>query len=144
MSAPPNSTLPAKPGLDSELLLANGFTVEGRWIVGGFGSLQLDPSPSRGPGVYAFAVNGAVKYVGVATVCMVQRLNFYGRPGKSQSTNIRIKQLLLTELSSQAELDILVARPEKGLWRSLPVDMCAGLEVGLVKAFFLPWNIKGI
>lgn len=131
---------PACPILTSERLLAHGFLLEGSWMLAGFGVLLLDGRVERGPGVYAFAIDGIVHYVGVATRCVANRLGFYRRPGTSQRTNIRLNALMIEVLASTDRIDVLVARPEAATWDGLPVNMCAGLELGLIHDFQLAWN----
>lgn len=95
-------------------------------------------------GVYAFAVGGVVQYVGVATMGLAKRTYFYARPGVTQRTSLRINELLLDQTASGAVVDVYVATPENLAWRGLPVHGAAGLELGLIKAFNLPWNKRSV
>jgi hypothetical protein len=137
---PPNKTPPKRPILTSEYLLAHGFRREGAWSLAGYGVLMMDRTLDRGPGVYAFALDGVVLYVGVATRCIANRLGFYRRPATSQRTNVRLNALLLETLAKAEAIDVLVARPEPGSWNGLPINTCAGLELGIIHAFQLSWN----
>ncbi len=139
-ATPQGKTPPARAILTCTHLLAHGFKQEGAWSLAGLGILALDRTLGRGPGVYAFALNGVVLYVGVATRCIANRLGFYRRPATSQRTNVRLNALLLDALAKVDRIDVLVARPEPGSWNGLPVNTCAGLELGIIHAFQLPWN----
>lgn len=90
-----NKIPPKRPILTSEMLLSCGFRCEGRWSLAGFGVRTLDRALDRGPGVYAFARDGTVLYVRVATRCITIRLGYYRRPATSQRTNVRVNALLL-------------------------------------------------
>lgn len=139
-AAAENKIPSGRPILTSEALVSHGFRREGCWSLEGISVLTLDGTLDRGPGVYAFALDGVVLYVGVATRCIANRLSFYRRPATSQRTNVRLNALLLQALASVDTIDVLVARPEPGNWNGLPVNTCAGLELGIINAFQLPWN----
>jgi len=91
-------------------------------------------------GVYAFAKNNTALYVGVATIGLAKRIYFYGKPGPKQITNLRLNEMLKAELLSGSEIEIYVARPPDFDWNGLPIHGAAGLELGLIKKFDLPWN----
>lgn len=133
----------ARPELLTSQLLAHGFALEAQWSLGGFGLLLLDPRPVRGPGVYAFALGGVAQYVGVASRCLANRLDFYRNPPQGQRTNVRLKALLLGALEERETIDILVARPGMGDWNGFPVHLSAGLELGLIRTYHLAWNKQG-
>jgi hypothetical protein len=40
-------------------------------------------------------------------------------------------------------VEIYTAQPPDLMWNGLPVSGAAGLEVGLIKSFYLSWNIRG-
>lgn len=96
----------------------------------------------KGTGVYAFAKDGRVMYVGVATMGLAKRLYFYAKPGISQRTSLRLNETMRTELASVPHIDILIANPEDMEWNGLPVHGAAGLELGIIKKFALPWNMR--
>lgn len=81
-------------------------------------------------------------YVGVAKMGLARRLYFYAKPGISQTTSIRIKALI-RELLAENVVEILVAEPSDFDWNGLPVSGVAGLEIGIIQAFSLPWNKQG-
>ncbi len=142
MTAADGQRGPAKPKspLSVEELVHGGFEISGRWTMSDAGELNIDrPLPSA-VGVYAFAKGGIVLYVGVATMGLRKRLYFYRKPGVTQRTSRRINGILKDELKAVPSIDILVAMPPDSEWNGLPVHGCAGLELGLIKKYSLPWN----
>lgn len=131
-----------KPPLSVAILLEAEFTRSAIWVRDDAGCLILNASLNRTPGVYAFGVDGRIMYVGLASMGLAKRIYFYGNPGVSQRTNIRIKALILNELSEGRTVEIWTACPPTSSWNGLPIDGCAGLELGLIRTFDLPWNIR--
>jgi hypothetical protein len=97
----------------------------------------LDRPLPKCVGVYAFAKDGIVLYVGVATMGLAKRLYFYGKPGVSQR-----KGIIKNELLTVPAIDIYIAVPSDLEWNGLPVHGSAGLELGLIKKYALPWNMR--
>jgi hypothetical protein len=93
-------------------------------------------------GVYAFAKGEHVLYVGVATMGLAKRLYFYAKPGITQRTSQRLNEIIKTELQTVSHIDIYTARPPDFEWNGLPVHGSAGLELGLIKKYDLPWNVR--
>jgi hypothetical protein len=91
--------------------------------------------------VYAFARGEGVQYVGVATMGLAKRIYFYGRPGVTQRTSLRVNALIREALVTGSSIDIYIALPPDLEWNGLPVHGSAGLELGLIKKFRLPWNM---
>lgn len=108
------------------------------------GALVLDQPLPKNRGVYAFVKNGVALYVGLATMGLAKRLYFYGKPGVTQRTSQRVNELLKVELLSAPYIDIYTATPSNLEWNGLPVSGDAGLELGLIETFSLPWNIRGV
>jgi hypothetical protein len=106
------------------------------------GDLALDRPLPKAVGVYAFAKTGTVVYVGVATMGLAKRLYFYGKPGVTQRTSQRINGILKSELLTVPFIEIYTAVPADFEWNGLPVHGSAGLELGLIKKFALPWNMR--
>ncbi|MGH2616606.1 MAG: GIY-YIG nuclease family protein [Thermomicrobiales bacterium] len=131
-----------KPALSVPTLTGAGFELSGRWILSDSGNLELDRPLANAVGVYAFAEDEIVVYVGVATMGLAKRLYFYGKPGRDQRTNIRINGLLRSELLTVPFIDIYTATPADLEWNGLPVHGSAGLELGLIKKYALPWNSR--
>lgn len=101
------------------------------------------PALPKQAGVYAFAQDGIVQYVGVATRSLAQRLNGYARPGPTQTTNQRVNAMLLRLLGEGTEIDILCACPPDLEWNGFVISGPVGLEAGLILRHHLPWNIRG-
>lgn len=131
-----------KPPLFVDELVAGGFAFAGRWILTDAGEIALDRPVVNAIGVYAFAVDGVVVYVGVATMGIGKRLYFYAKPGVAQPTNRRLNHLIKTELGTRPFLDVYTAVPGDLEWNGLPVHGSAGLELGLIRKYALPWNMR--
>jgi hypothetical protein len=136
---PPISKLP----LAVQELERGGFEFSGRWVLGADNSLMSDRSLPKAVGVYAFAREGVVLYVGVATMGLSKRLYFYGKPGSTQRTSQRIHAELREALKVVPYIDIYTACPPDLEWNGLPIHGSAGLELGLIKKYSLPWNVRG-
>lgn len=133
---------PSKPQLRVDTLVAGGFSLAGRWTMSDDNLLVLDrPMPAE-IGVYAFAKADVVHYVGVATMGLARRLYFYAKPGITQRTSQRLNKVMKEELQATPSIDIYVAIPPDLEWNGLPVHGSAGLELGLIKKFHLPWNMR--
>jgi hypothetical protein len=131
-----------KPPLLSQTLLNAGFHRASGWILDESGTLSLSDALPKEVGVYAFVKAGVVMYVGVATMGLAKRIYFYAKPGVSQRTSQRLNGIIRAELEFAAEIDVLVAHPSDMQWNGLPVHGAAGLELGLIKAYSLPWNLR--
>jgi hypothetical protein len=131
-----------KPPLSQSHLLQSGFENSARWVGDETDGIALEGDLPRSAGVYAFSIDGVIQYVGVATMGLAKRLYFYRRPAATQATSLRIKAILSQEVLVQP-VEILTAIPADLLWNDLPVNGAAGLELGLIQAFSLPWNKRG-
>lgn len=129
-----------KPALTTGRLLDAGFCLSAVWIDNGSGAPCLSAKVPKSAGVYAFAVDGVAVYVGLASMGLSKRIYFYQRPGSTQRTSLRLNAMLCDLLREQRIVEIYTAMPEDGEWNGLPVDRCAGLELGLIRRFDLPWN----
>ncbi|WP_258052130.1 GIY-YIG nuclease family protein [Mesorhizobium sp. INR15] len=133
---------PSKPPLLVSDLLAGGFEHVGSWILSAEQRLVIDRELPKSVGVYAFAKGDVVLYVGVATMGLAKRLYFYGRPGVSQRTSLRINAIIIDELAKHPKIDVYAAFPPDLEWNGLPVHGSAGLELGIIKKYDLPWNMR--
>lgn len=125
-----------------EALIAGGFSRAAQWVVQE-DELVLDGALPKLTGVYAMVQDGAALYVGVAANSVDHRFKFYVRPGSTQTTSKRVKVELLGQLGAGKVVEIFVACPPTLHWNGLPVNGAAGLEVGLISAYLLPWNKRG-
>ena len=123
----------AKPLLSVDKLVDGGFALSSRWVLTEKGDLTLERPVENAVGVYAFATEATVMYVGVATMGFARRLYFYGKPAPGQLTNQRLNQLIKTELTTRPFLDVYTAVPGDFEWNGRPVHGAAGLELGLIK-----------
>lgn len=131
-----------KPQLTADVLVAGGFTLAGRWVSSNAGDLVLEQPLPKVVGVYAFAKDGIVLYVGVATMGIARRLYFYSKPGVTQHTSQRLNGIIKNELLTAPAIDIYTAVPPDLKWNGLPIHGSAGLELGLIKMYALPWNMR--
>jgi hypothetical protein len=132
-----------KPRLTTSELLASGFQLSAKWILTDTGSLSLDRALPKAIGVYAFAKDGMVMYVGLATMGLAKRLYFYGKPGATQRTSQRLNKIIKSELLTAPFIEIYTAVPPNLEWNNLPIHGSAGLEMGLIKKYQLAWNMRG-
>ncbi|MDE2007319.1 MAG: hypothetical protein KGI51_12180 [Rhodospirillales bacterium] len=77
-----------------DVLLAGGFAFAANWHLSREGHLMADRALPNAIGVYAFAIAGTARYVGVATMGLAKRLYFYGHPGSSQPTSQRLNGMI--------------------------------------------------
>jgi hypothetical protein len=137
------SPQPSRRPLTAKQLEAAGFVHSATWVLDPAGVLQTDKTLPAERGVYAFSRAGAVQYVGVASMGLKKRLYFYAKPGSTQRTSQRLNEVIRRELAQGKRIKIYTATPSDMVWNGLPVNGSAGLEVGLIESFHLPWNIRG-
>jgi hypothetical protein len=124
-------------------LIEAGFHLCGHWELLPAGGIRFAGEIPKEAGVYAYALDGMIVYIGVATIGLKKRVYFYGKPGPSQPTNLRINDLISKALAKKREVELLVVVPGTTEWNGLPVDLASGLEHGLIKKYLPPWNKKG-
>jgi len=105
-----------------------------------FGYSAVGPAEA---GVYAFAVDGWIKYVGLTRNKLRIRLGHYIRGHKGQKTSAHIKGRILETLRAGSVVQVLVATPPAFEWNGLPVDGAPGLETGLIRLIKPEWNRQG-
>ena len=132
-----------KKTLTTDRLLRAGFALVGEWELSDSGELHHRIELPDLAGVYAFAIDGIVRYVGVAARSMRQRFKFYTKPGRTQRTSLRLNEKMRVLKSEGAMIQVLVAHPVDGTWNGLKISGPEGLEAGLIQDFDLPWNIRG-
>lgn len=137
LAAPAN-----RPHLTTETLVNAGFTHSATWSKSDTGSLVVEPRLPSAAGVYAFAKQSRILYVGVATMGLAKRIYFYGKPGVSQKTSLRINAAIIEEINGGGAIEVYTAIPPDFEWNGLPVSGVAGLELGLIRRYELPWNIR--
>ena len=132
----------AKPPLTISRLETGGFRRVGTWVAMQ-DLLVLDPALPKERGVYAFVKGDIALYVGLATKGVLRRFRSYCRPGKTQRTSQRLNAALIAAVTAGEVIDIYTAHPPDQTWNGMPMSGDAGLELGLIEAFHLPWNIRG-
>lgn len=134
---------PKRPPLRLDILVSAGFQRSGIWVLDTQGCPRIEGQLPVEKGVYAFASNETILYVGVAGMGLKKRLYYYGKPGPTQTTNIRLNALIRESLIDGETVNILTAMPPDFEWGGFVVNGRAGLEVGLIELFYLPWNVRG-
>jgi hypothetical protein len=124
-----------------------GFSPAGKWkLTDGTLSFEIEPRFAALRNVlYAFAVDGALVYIGKTTVALRDRLQRYKTPAKSAekggSTNIKNNRNILTQLTAGRSVDIHVLYKESVEEHGgFVVNFAAGLEDGLLASLTPPWN----
>lgn len=139
--AQPVPKVPAETAVD--VLVDAGFTLLGTWLATDAG-IGLSARAPRDPGVYAFVVDGIVKYVGLTKSGFHRRMYNYQRPGATQSTSIRINQTIADLIAAGTVVEVYIAVPPALEWNGLPIHAAAGLEAGLIDMIQPPWNKMGV
>lgn len=124
-------------------LLDAGFELVGDCQLGEGNAFSYSAKAPTEAGVYAFAVDGVIKYVGLTRFGLRTRLGHYVYGHSAQKTSARVKGLILNALSAGCRVEVLVARPSEFAWNGLPVDGPSGLETGLIRLIKPEWNQQG-
>lgn len=96
----------------------------------------------RTPGVYAYAVDGVVMYVGSAQRGLHGRLRHY-EISRRMRTSARVRTEILKCLVHGDSVEVyLLPEPPAISWNGIPVNLIAGLEEGLIQALKPAWNIR--
>jgi hypothetical protein len=91
--------------------------------------------------LYAFVCEEKVLYIGKTTKTLSKRLAGYCDPGKSQATNKKCHQGIRKLIKQGKTVRILVLPQTIPLkWGDYPINLAAGLEEALVRAFKPEWN----
>lgn len=126
-----------------DLLVDAGFSLLGTWVATDAGIALSTPAP-KDPGVYAFAVDDAVKYIGVTRMGFARRMYSYSKPGSTQRTSQRINEIIGEHARVGTMVEIYIAVPPALEWNGLPIHTAAGLEAGLIDMIQPPWNRMGV
>lgn len=126
-----------------ERLGQSGFREVGCWELDSPRDLTHRIDFPQQAGVYAFAIDGIVQYVGLASRSLRQRLGFYRKPGANQRTNVRLNEVIRGHIEKGTTVQILVGQPPDHVWNGLKISGAEGLEAGLIAEFDLPWNMRG-
>ncbi|UYQ71129.1 GIY-YIG nuclease family protein [Pelagibacterium flavum] len=126
------------------VLVEAGFIKLGDWISDEKGRIALSVPAPHDPGVYAFATEGFVRYIGLTRVGFAKRMQNYRAGHVRQRTSHRINAVILEHIGAGTEVEIYLAMPPTTTWNGLPVTTAAGLEAGLIELIQPPWNMMGV
>lgn len=126
-----------------DVLVDAGFELLGEWVAGEAG-IGLSTKAPKDPGVYAFVVDGLVKYVGLTKMGFHRRMYSYSKPGSTQRTSQRINEIIAGHVSAGTVVEVYIAVPPALEWNGLPIHTAAGLEAGLIDMIQPPWNKMGV
>ena len=91
--------------------------------------------------LYAFFCGDDVLYIGKTTKTLSKRFVGYCDPGNGRATNWKCHQKIRALLHADKSVRILVLPSHSHLsWGGFEINLAAGLEDALVKAFNPPWN----
>jgi hypothetical protein len=126
-----------------ERLVSCGFERSGSWILDDAhrARFHAEIEIPKQPGVYAYAVDGEICYIGSAQRGLHRRLRHYEKT-KTLRTAFRIRGLIANELGEERNVIALTIVSDPISWKGLPIDPIAGLEVGLIRAIQPKWNIR--
>ena len=149
-NGPPNHET-AKLGGNEKVnrLLDIGFVHAGHWALTDGKELKASLVPlalsatqhNKDNNLYAFVIDGTVKYVGKTTRGLPERMAGYQRPGPTQATNRKNNQRIRESLEAGLRVEIL-ALPDSGLLRygEFHINLAAGLEDNIIEALDPEWN----
>jgi hypothetical protein len=91
--------------------------------------------------LYAFCCGDDVLYIGKTTKTLSKRFVGYCDPGNGRATNWKCHQGIRRLLERGREVRIFVLPSHSHLrWSGYEINMAAGLEDSLLRAFQPPWN----
>jgi len=133
---------PPQPTDHLQFLLTLGFEEVGAWFLEGNSvQFRLAKNENEQNILYAFVVQGIVKYLGKSTMTLRARMNGYRNPGPTQTTNLnnnaRIRELL--QKGTPVKIFALVPK-EEIRYKGFMMNNAAGLEDNLLAQIRPPWN----
>ncbi|MFJ5488258.1 GIY-YIG nuclease family protein [Hansschlegelia beijingensis] len=127
-----------------------GFADVGAWLASGEAiAFELDEAKAAVNDVlvdtpnalYAFVQGNSVQYIGKTTQSVRKRFVGYRNPGRSQRTNLRCNAKITQALAAGSEVRVMIFTPISNLrYGDYEINLAAGLEDSLIKAFDPPWN----
>ena len=119
-----------------------GFHPIGKWVLNNDKLCNTIKDTTPSSFLYAFVVNGEVKYIGKSRQTIKERFNGYINPGKSQTTNINNNKNIKAQLRQGKDVEIYTLVDNKICQRGeFNVSLSAGLEDDLIKQINPPWNM---
>jgi hypothetical protein len=119
-----------------------GFVAIGQWTSDGEGiAYKLRDLANASNVLYAFAVDGQLKYVGKTGQPLRKRFDGYKCPAKTSSTNVK-NNLKIRECLDRNKSVEVFALPDSGMlsYGGFHLNLAAGLEDSLVRDLEPPWN----
>lgn len=119
-----------------------GFIEIGEWVLKESGiTYRLSELEDACPALYAFLVDGELRYVGKTVRPLKSRLYGYKNPGKSQKTNSR-NNLLINEALVEAKTVLILGYVAKDvqLMNGFSVNLPAALEDSIIEELKPEWN----
>jgi hypothetical protein len=125
-------------------LISLGFEQVGRWFWDGDDlNFELTQHQSERDILYAFVVDGEVKYIGKSVLTLQKRIYFYKNCGPTQRTNIRVREKLRACLKNGSQVLIYAFVQKMPLmYQDISINLAAGLEDNLIAAIKPEWNIR--
>lgn len=123
-------------------LIKIGFEDIGHWLIeNGHLIYTLKKQATQKNILYAFAVDGEIKYIGKTTKTIAERMYGYKKPSDTQKTNIKNNKNILDALSLGKAVNIFVL-PDNGLmhYGIFHLNLAAGLEDSLITTINPEWN----
>jgi hypothetical protein len=128
--------------ISTEQLITTGFRLAGRWESRDGLTMIRSFEVGKAPGVYAYAVDGVVMYVGSAQRGLQRRMRHY-EISLTMRTAAPIRATILECLGDGRSVEVyLLPDPPTISWNTLPVNLIAGIEEGLIRALNPAWNIR--
>ena len=93
-------------------IIQAGFHDLGEWVCLEDGEFELSAQAPVAPGVYAFVVDGWIRYVGLTQTGLRTRMNHYRRGHVRQKTSARVKSLIKATLAEGKQVKVLIATPK--------------------------------
>ena len=141
---PIDETHTQKTGESLKRIISLGFEQVGRWYWEGDDlSFELNQHQSERDILYAFVVDGEVKYLGKSTQTLHKRIYLYKNCNPSQRTNIRVREKLRACLKNGSQV-LIYAFVQKIplMYQDIPINLAAGLEDNLIATIRPEWNIR--
>lgn len=131
-------------GLVIDQLKNLGFEKVGFWTYDNNElTFDLDSNSKEKKILYAFVVEGEIKYIGKSVQTLQKRIYLYKNGHNSQKTNFRINAKLVEILSTSDKVDIYAFISKIPLFYSdIEINLAAGLEDGMIEKFNPEWNIQ--
>jgi len=125
-------------------LVSLGFERAGRWFWEGKDlNFELNQHSKEKDILYAFIVDGKVKYIGKTLQTLHKRIYFYKNCGPSQRTNIRVREKIRTCLKQGSQVLIYALVQKMPLmYQDIAINIAAGIEDNLIAHVNPEWNLR--